>query len=273
MTIAAIWKSGEVVYGASDTRIVSGESNSVSDEITSKIFSIQIVVHEIRQGSFVHLLHYRNQLGFIYAGSALPATMTAIMSSTLLQNLTRAGDRVDPPSFEEISELVSRLAKRFMSERRTYRGSGIFQAGLFGWCPRSESHRVAFIDGRDDAGTFRVELSYPPEPDADDEPWLVIGGAREKFNDLIIKRNEWLNSYESLNPIKVIRYMINNALDDTVGGSISIGMAHRLGFQLCYSCEPHVVGSPEARTIFNGLDIDRDIGKVGPYGFSFWGVT
>jgi hypothetical protein len=84
--------------------------------------------------------------------------MTAVTASTFLQKLARPGDRADPPTFEQIAELVCRLAKRFMTESRQFGSHGIFSAAFFGLCPHEQQYKVAYIDGRDDAGSFRVEL-------------------------------------------------------------------------------------------------------------------
>ena len=172
MTIAVIWQEDGLLWCAADTRLVAGRDDRPTTEIAAKIYAIPVVVgaldmeHEPRQP------HYWTQYGFVYAGAALPASMTAVTASTLLQKLAHPGDRTDPPRFEQIAALVHRLAKRFMEDRRRFgmedrlrfEGDGIFSAAFFGWCPHEMKYKVAHIDGRTDAGGFRVELFYPPPP-------------------------------------------------------------------------------------------------------------
>ena len=66
-------------------------------------------------------------------------------------------------------------------------------------------------------------------------------------------------------PRRVIDKMVAGAQDRTVGGAVSIGAAHQHGFELLYAVEPVTPGQPAARRIFNGLDLDTEVGQVGQY--------
>jgi hypothetical protein len=114
--------------------------------------------------------------------------MTAIMASTFLQRLVGPG--ANAPTFEQIAELVCRLARRFMTDRRRFMADrrlygsdddGMFWAALFGWCPHEMKYKIAHIDPKNNAGSFRVELDYPSSPETDGEPWLILGTGRPAF--------------------------------------------------------------------------------------------
>ena len=58
-----------------------------------------------------------------------------------------------------------------------------------------------------------------------------------------------------------------------MGGATSIGMAHQSGFELFYAVELITPGQPEARRIFNGLDLDTEIGPIGQYQVAITGLA
>jgi hypothetical protein len=160
---------------------------------------------------------------------------------------------------------VKRLAHRFMHDKRRFGADGLFQAAFFGWCPHTNQYKVAYIDGRDDAESFRVELSYPAPPQTGNDPWLVLGSGANAFTATLARYRENEPHITKRIPRRVIDQMVVEEQDKTVGGAISIGAAHERGFELFYAVEPIVKGEPAARRIFNGLDLDTEVGKVGQY--------
>lgn len=265
MTIAVIWQEDGFQWCAADTRLVAGSDDGPITEIAAKIYSIPVVVGALDPELNPCQPHYWTQYGFVYAGAALPASMTAVTASTFLQQLARPGGRADPPMFEQISEFLHRLAKRFMADRRQFGSDGIFSAAFFGWCPHAEKYKVAHIDGRSDAGSFRVELSYPPPPQTDGDPWLVLGSGASMFESTLAAYRVTERHITKRIPRRVIDKMVAEQQDQTVGGATSIGAAHQHGFELFYAIEPVTPGQPEARRIFNGLDLDTEIGQIGQY--------
>jgi hypothetical protein len=267
MTIAVIWQEDGFQWCAADTRQVAGAEDAPQTEIAAKIYAIPVVVTARDPDFKRRMLHYWTEYGFVYSGAVLPATMTAVTASTFLQKLTRPGDRGDPPTFEEIAELVCRLARRFMAERRRFGGDGLFSAAFFGWCPHEMRYKIAHIDGRNDAGSFRVELSFPPPPETDGDPWLVLGSGASTFRETLAAYRETEGHATKLVPRRVIERMVAEGQDPTVGGATSFGVANPLGFELYCAFEPVTPGEPAGgwRRIFNGLDLDREVGQVGQY--------
>lgn len=268
MTIAVLWEENDFLWCASDTRLVHGIKNKIVTETAAKIYAIPLSISAMNPDeapTIVRQPHYWTQYGFVYAGSALPASQTAITASTLLQNLLRPGERSNPPFFEDIAQLIKRLAESFMREKRQFGGDGLFQAAFFGWCPFCNCHKVAFIDGRDDAGSLRVELSYPPPPESDGDPWLVLGSGASSFRKALSEYRDTEPNIKTRIPRRVIDKLVKDGNDETVGGATSLGAAYRDGFQIFYTVEPIVHGQPAARRLFNGLDLDIDIGSIGQY--------
>jgi hypothetical protein len=108
MTIAVIWQEDGSQWCAADTRLVAGIDDQSTTEIAAKIFVIPVMAGALDSELKPRQPHWI-QYGFVYAGAVLPASMTAVTASTFLQNLARPGDRADPPTFEQIAELVHRL--------------------------------------------------------------------------------------------------------------------------------------------------------------------
>lgn len=286
MTIAVIWQEDGLLWSAADTRLVAGVDDSTTTEIAAKIYSIAVSTSAFGPSLDPRLAglerrqpHYWMQYGFVYAGAALPASQTAVTASTLLQNLARPGDRWNPPTFEDISELVRRLAHRFMAERRQFAGErqskddGLFSAAFFGWCPHASQYKVGHIEGRSDAGGFRVELSYPSRPQTESEPWLVFGSGKKAFDSSLAEYRRSETHITKRIPRRVIDQMVAEGRDPTVGGATSIGAAHQHGFELFYAVDPVVKGQPSARRIFNGLDLDSEVGSVGQYFVAAIGIA
>lgn len=93
MTIAVIWQEDGLQWCAADTRLVAGGDNETTTEIATKIYAIPVVVGALDLELKPRQPHYWTQYGFVYAGAALPASMTAVTPSTFLQKLARPGDR------------------------------------------------------------------------------------------------------------------------------------------------------------------------------------
>lgn len=105
MTIAVIWQEDGLQWCAADTRLVAGGDNETTTEIATKIYAIPVVVGALDLELKPRQPHYWTQYGFVYAGAALPASMTAVTPSTFLQKLARPGDRSAAPTFEQIVEI------------------------------------------------------------------------------------------------------------------------------------------------------------------------
>jgi len=264
MTIAVIWQEDGFLWCAADTRLVEGKKDEPTTDVATKIYTIPLVTAALNE-TIHRQPHYWTQFGFVYAGAALPASMTAITASTLLQSLARPGDKADPPKFEEIAEFVRRLSDRFMRDRRQFGGDGLFSAAFFGWCTHEMKYKVAHIDGRIDGGAFRVELHFPEPPAVDKQPWLVLGSASSAFTSAFESYKDTEPYIRMRVPRRVIEKMVAESTDQTVGGATSIGAANQFGFELYYALEPIVPGQPAARRVFNGLDLDTEVGHVGQY--------
>src|SRR6185437_6212466 len=108
-----------------------------------------------------------------------------------------------------------------MSDRRQFggEGEGIFCAAFFGWCPHEMRYKVARIDGRTDAGNFRVELAYPPPPRTDGDPWCVLGSGVRMFTTMLEEHQLTEEGIIKRVPRRIIDKMVAEGPDPTVGGA------------------------------------------------------
>lgn len=266
MTIAVVWQEDGRQWCAADTRLVVHDDKRTTD-IATKIYSIPVTASIMVPGSIARVSYYRAEFGFMYAGAALPASMVAVTASTLLQKLVYPGIPSEPPHFEEVASFVCGLSKHFMAERRQHGGeaNGIFSAAFFGWCWHSKVYKLAHINGRDDAGSFRVEMNYPPVPEKDGDPWLVFGSGSTKFNETLTAYRAAEEPITKRIPQRIIDKMVTGETDPAVGGATSVGAVYQGAFELFFAAEPITPGQPDARRIYNGLDLDTDVEGIGRY--------
>ncbi|MGA8771068.1 MAG: hypothetical protein WB610_11935, partial [Rhodomicrobium sp.] len=82
MTIAVIWQEDGFQWCAADTRLTADPNNRLMTDIEAKIYVIPVVVRALGTELYPRQPHYWTQYGFVYAGAAAPASMTAVTAST-----------------------------------------------------------------------------------------------------------------------------------------------------------------------------------------------
>ncbi|WP_439579665.1 hypothetical protein [Elioraea sp.] len=264
MTIVAIWQEGAFLWTAADTRIVTGSGNVKTDS-GSKIFSIPIICFQPDSEGFFRIPSYNTTYGFAFAGSVLPASMTAITAATLLSALIPTSESRAPPCFEHIAVLFERLAGRFMQEH--YRAHSIpdalFSAALFGWCGYERIFKVAHISGHNGRYNAEVALTYT-SPRHDTEPWLVLGSGKIDFDYELRELQSSKEPSAGRLPLRAIERMIGKGKLD-IGGAISVGITTCSGFRPFLRVAPRKSGKSEAGRFYNGIDVDNELGLIGHY--------
>ena len=266
MTIVALWKEEGSLWLAADTR-VSNDRGIVSTDSAAKLYSLPVVAMRPDNAGFLRLPHWWTSYGFAFAGAVLPATMTAITATTLLQQLTGLPNSQLPPRFEEVAAFVRSLAARFMDEHYSAhkRQGSLFSAALAGWCPYDNCFKVGHI-WHHTTPDLQVTLSYPDAP-ADGQSWVVLGSDDAKHSfDFQCQALEDGGASQGRVPLKAIEQMV--AKGGVVGGAVSLMVcpASSLpGASLFWRAVPAVEGQPQARRLFNGIDLDQDLPRVGNY--------
>jgi hypothetical protein len=273
MTVVTIWLEPRdgALWAIADTRISSPGSDggtTISTDSAAKLFAIPVQCNRPSAGnaSFRRLPHYTTSIGFAFAGDVVPATMTVATASTFLQNLTTTGPS-DPPSLREVAWMIGRLAARFSKEKLSSSNGryGEFEAAVFGWCPVLNRFAVYELRPRSDPGRFEIEcLEHLPE---EEDQAISFGSGAKRLNEVIadIRQNGDVFQRTGRVPKLAVEALIREGSLGDVGGSLSIGLADRLGFRLYAHVTPVVYGAPAAKMCFNGIDIFDEVGPIGHY--------
>jgi len=266
MTIVAVWEEDGHGWMAADTRFAN-DSGTITSDSGAKLYSLPIRCHRPGGDGSLRVAHWWSSYGFAFAGAVLPASMTAVTASTLLQQLVGPANTQLPPRFEEIAEFVRSIASKFAREHYDahQREGALFSAGMLGWCPYDEKFKVAHISPFDGGGgTFDMKVTFPAAPQSG-EAWLLLGseGAKLSFD---LEYQQVAHS-RARRPILAIENMIakNGSL---VGGALSLAVCQPsspAGVTLLYRLLPQVPGAPAARRVFNGIDLDKELSQVGNY--------
>ena len=279
MTVVAIWfePTEQVLWSVADTRISApgptGGSTIMTDS-GAKLFAIPIHCHASRMNlEFRKKTLYQSSVGYAFAGDVLPATMTFATASTFLQNLTTVGSD-EPPRLSEIAAMIGLLGQRFSKEALgSSNGSyGKFIAAVFGWCPTLNRFAIYKLTPRLTPSKFEMQIE---ETLPDDNVSIVsfgTGAARliQRLDDIRRFGDKYHRTAHL--PKIAVEKLIEEDMGD-VGGSLSIGAATRDGFRLYSYVTPIVMGKPEARISFNGIDLGENAGLIGHYMISVDGIA
>ena len=193
--------------------------------------------------------------------------MTIATANTLLSDLV-GPDASSIPSMADVAEVVRKLAQRFSKEALIGSASryGRFEAALFGYCT-SRREFLTYILGDIEDGSQGFSLQ---ELKVLSEGGIIasIGAtdAKSKLDEVIGKFRLHGEPHGRTGrwPRLAVEAMVEERPILSVGGAISIGIAMQDGFRAYYNSRPLVVGQPPAWRSFNGIDVDEEIGLVGP---------
>jgi len=279
MTVVAIWYEREydILWSVADTRIskpgpTGGYVFSTNSGV--KLFSLPISCRVIGlDPSIRQAPYFSTSFGFAFAGDVLPAVMTVATVTTIAQEFI-ASSAESRPSLWNIAELVRKLSERFSKEvlASTNQRIGRFDAAVFGLCPIANAFEVYHLHPEGLNKNFCMRINHCEISDS--VPCVVLGSGKER---LLEKLEEFRSSGEPFGrtvrlPMFAVDAIIREDHGD-VGGSRSLGIASRLGFSLYSSLVPFELGKPLAWRSFNGIDLDTEIGMVGPCMVGMRGMT
>ncbi len=259
MTIIAIWEEDGDIWCVADTRISNRSSNNGLNILTDtacKIHSLPVRVLSFGDTPKSFIPIFSTTLGFSVAGSALAAAQTAGVVSTLLQQLTTPSDQ-QLPTLADISDLILPILKEYAKDigSATNGNVGDCEAALFGQCPKREKLETFHI-----VASPRTEKYSSERIDNKEYPLLLGSGQRIFQEKYASYEDEFINRRV---PRRIIDQMVEENHDD-VGGNISIGICGKSGFRLFWNLQPIEKGKPDAKRLFNGIELTRDLAQVGP---------
>jgi len=278
VTIIAVWyeKYDDLLWSVADTRLSSpgDHGHIITTDRGAKLFALPVVCSDYPDdGSVERTPYFSSTNGFAFAGDVVSAITTYATASTLLQELTSSGARV-PPTLNDVGQLVRRVAERVSQDvLASSNGRRAFEAAIFGFCPGVQRFEIYRLHPKFEGMNFEMALTkVVATPDG--EMILILGTGRERLEQRIAQMRQRGSDSHGRRirfPKCAIEMMVAEDLGD-VGGSVSIGMAKRSGFQALFS----VRRGPDARVLhtqFNGIDLSEDVGMVGPCFIGMTGIA
>jgi len=275
LTIVAIWREEGFLWSVADTRICSPGDQGVVvlTDSGAKLLALPTVCRRIPSTTDeiggVNP-HFATEFGFAFAGASLPALMTYATVATFLQNLATPKKEA-PPRMSEVAELVRRVAQRFSDEVRLGRNSGAsqFESAVFGWCHTEARFQIFRIGG--DSGELKIQEFNPTSEDE----IVLLGSGQDEFRRKIhqFKNDGEPHGRTGRWPKLVVESMALEGMG-SVGGSLSIGITRKTGgYELFFWVRPREYGKSPAYFSFNGLEIEKDVGRVGRYIINMAGMV
>lgn len=251
-----------------DTRISnSGQSGglTISTDNGSKLFALPIVCRTLPSSTDLEQrINHVQSIGFAFAGDVSPATMTFSTAATLLQHLSTPVF-VSPPSLRDIADLVRKIASTFSGQwlSSTMNHYGRFEAAIFGYCSQLNQYVAYHLSSKP---TFDSPICITRHLFEDECDILVLGSGKQQLICEIerIKRNGDEYGRTGRVPKLAIEAMVKHDSCSGVGGSLSIGLASRLDYNLYSWVRPVEYGKPEAVMSYNGFDLTA-VSEVGDF--------
>lgn len=264
MTIVAMWLEDDILWAASDSRIsdpgTAGGTKILTDA-ASKLFIVPIECRDLSQGpGLVPEPSIRFEIGFAFAGSALPAMMTLSMASSFVRSLC-CTEAQSPPAIADIAHLFAGLLKRFCDELSSANNGNISpcEIALFGYCPALQAFRIYHMPYAVGVPIHLIAVEPSSEP-------LILGGGKGRFAEHLQNLKEGNDAFHRTSrlPKLAIERMIVEGKEG-IGGGVALMAASSPGKVFSFvSVEPVNPGEPAAKLVFNGIDVS-EIGPVGNY--------
>jgi hypothetical protein len=266
MTVVAIWpESPNFLFAVADTRVSidAGQGHIIRTDKASKLLPLSLVCRVLSNGSLDRPISASVTYGFAYAGDTLPALMTYTAVNAIFSNLL-ASEGVPPPSLEGLAECVRKVGENYLFEAMASRNGqgGTFEAAIFGWCLKSNSHRIFNVSPEKESQRPRMIL-HESSPSTEEDA-LVFGSGRTDLLNRIAALKEHGDEFRRTArlPKIAIENLVREQSNQAVGGSIQIGLARPGAFDLLQHVFPLVPGKPEAGITFLGFDLHEELGFV-----------
>lgn len=266
MTIVASWvdKNEGVLWTISDSRLSDPPLTSGGDyrpkfDCGAKLFSLRINCFKPSKGGvFFNEIFFSTTIGLAFAGSSLIALNLYAFLSHTLDNLARQDD-TEKPSLEEIAIHAMAVFLQLVNNSiKTVSLAPPCEISIFGLCPKNNEYKLFHI-----VYIPIKQQIIPKEININEEGYIHLMGdhnkeevlklINEKRNSLSKQDGKWWKA-----PKDVIEHIINENLYKTIGGHLQLGITSTDGFKLYSLLRPVVPGKPEAKEIFQNVNLDSD---------------
>jgi hypothetical protein len=271
MTLVAVWRTQNRLMAIADTRITRSAGN-VLTEHGPKILPMSIVCREPDVTGDLNRISFHTKIGFAYSGSTLSALSAHALADTLMSNLVSLAN-TPPPSLQNIAQFFRNIAAEYMREvAQLADRSGLFSALIFGFCHRTKKFQGFEVRPLMEGGNFSCDLI---EHDFQNDNSIAIIGSRpellrkriEDDRTAALARGDIHPVLDIDRPARALQSIINEGLEDSVGGAIQQGWATIAGFEIVAKMMPITPRPPSPRNaglFVLGFDI-MDIQQIGAH--------
>jgi hypothetical protein len=270
MTVGVVWSEDAALWCAADTRISRPGIYDTPQRLTDhgpKLLSLPVLVRRPGASGLFTEIGSATTIGFLYAGAVSPALATHALCSAALQSL-HCFDQSPPPELSAIATFIASCAERYMrnwAELNPQQTGWQFDALIFGPCQvRRELQLFALeaeVTDRIHVTAIRKDIDAP----------VIIGSGASDFRDRLemLKRGGDPYKMTARFPLIAIESLTRDQTRDDVGGATQLGIATAAGFELYSRVIPIVLGKPDARQTFLGIDIN----ELEPIDSCWFGMT
>jgi hypothetical protein len=221
MTLVVIHQQANRICCYADSRLTQNETPLI--ESAAKIFIVPITVSQDIDHKVAPVFHH--SLGFAFAGSAILATNTHAIASTLTQ-LLFAKDAGRGPSVEDVARIYAAVGDhvtRDLNARLHQKDWAYFCALLFGYCSKDQSLKVYVVEP-EIGSQFRMASKLIPLPVGE---ICAIGSGATPFNEYVSAQAKTRRSLHSL----FVEFVRESGVS-SVGGHMQFGEATEAGMSI-----------------------------------------
>lgn len=220
MTLVVVERLKNRVSLSSDSRISFGSGNYIDYGV--KVFSVPInITSPIQSENGAFQVVYNYIIGLAVAGSSINAYTVKESIYEILQNLQYLPGYTDF-SLKGIADLVFKVFNKTSTDLgNMMQKGGLCQLILQGYCPEQKKIRV-FL--------FTTDLSdYPFKPYHKE---ILFDDGIEFFGTGITEAKKVHEGNPSLGPLHIVRQVIKDGKEETVGGGIQYGEFEGANFKI-----------------------------------------
>lgn len=265
MTTVACWLNREqqepMIWAVSDTRI-SKNGKTVLLDSAPKIFPLLIQCKTANSLGLFDKVAYSKELGIAYSGSSLVGLNTYITLNSLLKSLVC----INEPniSIERVAHFAGKLLQRITIEVGQIETDGsLCELAIFGFCDITSDFKIFYLHPNTNPRDLQIEVV---EQDiANDNNILLLGNCKDKIAELIEadrkKYNKNINWWRS--PFNVIKNQVTQNSLPGIGGGINLKILTKVDFKPYCLVNPLDNDQPVASSIYQNIDISRELGNLG----------
>ncbi len=261
MTLSIAWKEREKILLASDSRI--SRFKNVSD-YGVKVTPIPIRVYDAREAGKDLECLLNTTYGMCFAGDFAAESILGNFTSIILQRLQFASLLGCELSFVVICDFIFKVYEKISNQLRNEIDQDGIDFLLTGVCPKDQQFYLA-----------KFSIDYGANFDQFDPGFEIVNNSLLAAGD-VVSIGSGADNFDSryspgLSPLRILKMVINDTNEPTVGGNIQVGMFDDQNNFYTTGIMRYANGDEKYQYHIAGLDMNEDL-FVGSDGLVFMGT-